>query len=371
MSRGGERARRRKLFYALFALGFICGICYCLVRGISRQREEVGIGVVTTALFERAVAGCIEKEYMRSASVLGTSMKVLVHCKDRKVAEEAIDAAIKRVVEIEEKMSRFKTGSELYRLNRDAAVRAVRVSDELFSVIKRSLDFCRLSGGALDITVVPLLKVYRDAERRGRPPSSEEIEKALRKVGWRKVIVDEREKTVKFAVDGMALDLGATAKGYAVDSAVEVLKSHGIEHALVEIGGEVYVYGGQANGDGWTVGIVDPRRRRRYLRVVVMREGAVATSGNYERFYEIGKEKFSHIVDPRNGRTADAAVSVSVIADDTFSADSLATAVSVLGPEDGIKLINSIEDTEVLILWKDRDGERLVESKGFARFIKQ
>jgi len=368
-----RRVSRGKLLCGLFIVGFLCGLCYSVIRGLSPSEEESSdeIGLVVTPLYERALAGCKEKEFTRSASLLGTSMKVLVHTESREKAKESIEAVIRRVQEIERKMSRFNPESELFRLNRTAAKEPFRVSEELFSVIKRSLEFCRLSGGALDITVVPLLNLYKESEKSGTPPTKERITETLKKVGWRKVELDEKEKTVRFGVAGMALDLGATAKGYAVDVALRTLKEHGIEHALVEIGGEVGVYGGQADGSDWTVGIVDPRRSRKYLRIVTMKDGAVATSGNYERYYKVAGKKFSHIIDPRSGEAANAAVSVSLIAKDSFTADALATALSVLGPEDGLALIERLEGVDALILWKDEDGERIVESDGFSEHIKR
>ncbi|MCX7702908.1 MAG: FAD:protein FMN transferase [Planctomycetota bacterium] len=368
---GRERTVRRRLLYALFALGFVCGVSYSLLRNVfdaeTQERSEV---TVTTHLFERNLVGCEEKEYVRYASVLGTSMKVIVHCKSREIAWAATEAAVKRVVDIERKMSRFLPESELYNLNRSAYNAPFVTSEELFEVIRRSLEFCEASGGALDITVVPLLEVYKNAAQKGVSPTKEDKEAALKRVGWQRVVLDIAKKSVRFAVEGMALDLGATAKGYAVDCALKVIEGYGIKNALVEIGGEVRVCGGQANGREWLIGITDPRKSHEYLRKVGFKEGAIATSGNYERYYEVGGRRFSHIVDPRTGESCDYAVSVSVIAADCFTADSLATAVSVLGPEEGLAFVKRFPGVEVFILWKDERGERFVESEGFAGYMR-
>jgi len=369
--RSGFGIGRKRLLGALFALGFVCGISYCIIRDlfISDRGGEVE-AIVTTSLSEKPLKGCEEKEYIRYADVMSTAMKVIVHSKSRELAAKVTEAAIRRVAEIEKKMSRFAPDSELYRLNQSAYKEPFVASEELFTVIERSLEFCRVSDGALDITVVPLIDVYKKAALRGTPPMEGEIKDALKRIGWQKVLLDKERRSVKFAVEGMALDLGATAKGYAVDCALEVIKSLGIKHALVEIGGEVSVCGAQADGKEWPIGIVDPRTSHRYLRRLGIKDGAIATSGNYRRYYKIGERQFSHIVNPRTGETSDSAVSVSVIAGDCFSADALATAVSVLGPEQGLALIKKFAGVQALILWKDESGEKTFETDGFAEYAR-
>ncbi len=366
--RDGYRLRWRLTAW-IFAAGFACGLAYLVMRDVVLRpagSEEAELVPGKTILFARGACGGTTR-YVRKAAVLGTYMTVQVHTRSRTLAGEATAAAVEEVGRLEKMMSRFDPESDLSRVNRRAGVAPVKAPDELLGVVERSLTWCRRTSGALDITCVPLLEAYKKAAAAGRAPDDEEISAALKRVDWRKVHVDRAASTIRFDGAGMSLDLGATAKGYAVEEAARVLKKYGIKHALVEIGGEVVVFGGRGDGKPWRVGIRDPRRRGRYLATVALVDGAVATSGNYERYIEAEGRRHSHIVDPRTGRTADAAVSVTVVASDCLDADALATAFSVMGPEKALDAAKRLDGVETLFLWREGGVERVMESEGFGR----
>ena len=354
---------------------FVAGVCVAalmvgmVVYAFMRMRRlgggAEGGGVLNVLSVRRLGGGWVQVE-RRVSGVMSTEARIVAQGRDEQLLCEATYEAVRQLLDLQKRLSRFDADSELSRLCARAHKEPVLVSEELSYLLERAVYWARRTDGALDITCVPLLEVYRRAAKEGREPTRDEIAQALRRLGWRKVVLDGRR--VRFG-EPLRLDLGALAKGFAAQKAVSVMRKRGVQHCLVEVGGEVFVWGGRWDGSSWRVGIKDPRRRGAFLAVVALKEGAVATSGNYERYFATAKGRHSHIVDPRTGETADAAVSVTVITKDGTDADALATAISVLGPKEGLALIERLKSeglwVDALILWRDKRGERLVRSSGF------
>jgi thiamine biosynthesis lipoprotein len=228
-----------------------------------------------------------------------------------------------------------------------------------------------MTEGALDITVRPLVETYRLAVSEKRKPTEAEVKAALAKVNYRHVSVSEDGRTVTVASDGMALDLSATAKGYAADEAAKVLQKNGIKHAFVEAGGDIRFVGPRVDGGPWTAGVQDPRGKQGdYTVVLELSEGAVCTSGNYAQGYWLGKERVSHIVDPRTGKPCDSNPSVTVFAPDALTADALATALSVSGKK-GLALVEKLEGVEALVMSIENDALIEHRSTGFEQLVKK
>jgi len=334
----------------------------------------------TAFLMLLAAAGCAKnrasapgelKRFETTRRMMGTFVTITLWAPSHQKAREAGDAAFARIARVDSLMSTYRPDSELSQVNRRAGSEAVSISDETLEVLTLSVKYSKLSGGAFDISVAPLMKLWKAAEHNGAVPDQAAIEDALALVGYENIALDPTARTVRFAKPSMKIDLGGIAKGYSVDLAVAELRKHGITAALVNAGGDIATIGRPPTARAWRVGIRKPgRRNERLPEVVHLTTGAVATSGDYERFVEIGGKRFSHIKDPRTGMPVENICSVTVIAPDATAADALATACSVLGPEEGLKLAARLHDVEVMYIVAGDDAPKVIKSNGFDQYLK-
>jgi thiamine biosynthesis lipoprotein len=308
--------------------------------------------------------------------VMGTFSRVVVIARSQRAAQRCIQAAFDAQERIETLMSYHRPDSELNRLNRSAAGKPIPVNPMTFEVLHKAIEFSRLSDGAFDVTVGPLVDLWRMAGEANEPPTQDALAGARRKVGYDKLILDEKSMTVQFAVEGMRLDLGGIAKGYAIDTSVEAMKRKGALGGMVDIGGDVRCFGRPPQGqEHWRVGLQDPNVApddagpAKPLLVLHMTDGAVTTSGDYRRFTRVGGENQSHIMDTQTGRGANRLASVTVIAPDATTADALATAVSVLGQEDGLTLIERLPQVEAILIPGGKDAAPIFTT-GAAAYVK-
>jgi FAD:protein FMN transferase len=248
----------------------------------------------------------------------------------------ALEAALDEVDRIDRLMSHYKPESPLSRLNREAAPGPVRVEPELFAFLAECLRYSRESDGAFDVTVGPLMKAWGFFRGEGRLPKDEEIADVRARVGYRHVILDQTNRTVRFARPGVELDLGGIGKGYAVDRAVGVLRAGGVSAALVSSGGSTtYGMGAPPGERGWTVSVADPLRTSRTAMTVLLRDQALSVSGSYEKSFEVDGVRYSHIMDPRTGRPVQGMLSVAVLAPTGTQGDALDNVLFVQGPARG------------------------------------
>jgi len=307
--------------------------------------------------------------------VMGTFSRALVLAPSERTAQQCAEAALNQQRRIEALMSYHMGDSELNKVNRQAFKEPVQVSPETFEVLERAKYFSELSDGAFDITIGALGDLWRRAGAADAPPTEAEIAQARSRVGHEKLLLDPNTHTVRFAVEGMKLDLGGIAKGYAIDQSVEVVKQRGALGGMIDIGGDVLCFGTPRQGkDGWVIGLQDPTvapddmATNKLLLKLKVTDAAVTTSGDYRRFIEIQGEKQSHIMDATSGKGANKLVSVTIIAPDATTADALATAVSVLGLEKGLALIERIPDTEAILIPNQQNPEP-VFSTGARAFV--
>ncbi|MHC4789125.1 MAG: FAD:protein FMN transferase [Planctomycetota bacterium] len=240
-------------------------------------------------------------------------------------------------------------------------------SEHTLRVLRKSVAMYELSGGAFDVTYAPLRSLWRRAQREGRMPDRAALERALVAVGSGKLVFEDGG--VQFAVEGMEVDLGGIAKGYAIDLAAEALRQAGARAGIVDIGGDLRLFGLPEPGGRWRISVRRPPGVERDW-VLAVGPCAVATSGEYARGFRIGDRWLSHIVDPRTGRSVERMLSATVVAADAMSADALATAVSVLGEEEGGALVDSLPGVECMIMIGRPDGGvRTQMSAGFAELV--
>ena len=308
---------------------------------------------------------------MTASHVMGTEVSITVAAPNREKAEKAAGMAYDRMAEVERLMTIFREDSEVSVANRKAASEPVALSPMTYECVERALHFGEVTGGAFDITVRPLIALWRAAAEADKLPSEEEIAEALARTAYGKVRVDAATQTVRFSEEGVSIDLGGIAKGYAVDRAYEAIAEAGHPNALVDIGGDLYA-GGLRDGRPWRVGIQDPRTGPhdppKTVLVIEVSDRAVATSGNYRRFGVIEGQPVSHIKDPRTGQPVEAVPSVTIVAPDCVTADALATGVSVMGLDEGLELVNALPGVEALLITIE-DGELVFHrSSGFAAY---
>lgn len=281
--------------------------------------------------------------------------------------EQAIQAAFDEIERIESLMSRHIPDSDISRINEAAGGEPVKVSEETFYVIEKALECASLTEGAFDITIGPLMDVWNFGLPDPAVPDTEEIEQACSLIGWELLELDSENRTVRLPIQGMSIDLGGVAKGYAACEGARVLREHGVSHALIDAGGNIVTVGSRPDGKPWQIGIRDPRGESiedtigPTLSVV---NQAVATSGDYERFFIHDGKRYHHILNPETGMPVETVRSVTVIAEDSLYADMLSTAVFVLGPDEGVRFIETQDGVSAMIV---TDDGSMVSSKGFPR----
>jgi thiamine biosynthesis lipoprotein len=302
---------------------------------------------------------------------MGTTFRIVLYAEDEKTAKAAADAAFKRIAELDGIMSDYKSTSELMQLCKKAGGEPVPVSDDLFQVLTRALEISRLTEGAFDITVGPVVRLWRLARRTMMMPNADDLNRARALVGYEKVHLDAKNKTVRLTTKGILLDLGGIAKGYAARAALEVLRQHGIRHALVAGGGDIVVGDAPPGAPGWRIGIApldNPNSKpQRHLSLT---NAAVSTSGDAEQYVEIGGKRYSHILDPKTGLGLTTRMSVTVIATDGKTSDGLATGMCVLGPQRGLPVIEKIDGAAAMfVIGGEGDkGPTVHLSKRFLQF---
>ncbi|HEX6572865.1 MAG TPA: FAD:protein FMN transferase [Steroidobacteraceae bacterium] len=288
----------------------------------------------------------------RDEAIMGTAIRVELWCENAAQGQLAIDAVMAEMHRIDRTMSPHRPDSELSRINAVAHREPVALSSEMFLLLVQAQRFAQLSGGAFDITYASVGCLYD--YRAGVAPDDATLARARAVVGWRGLELDARTRSVRFARDGMRIDLGGFAKGHAVDNAAEILVHHGITHAHVAAGGDSRVIGDK-RGRPWTIGVRDPRRAGELVALLPLVDTAISTSGDYERFFEQDGVRHHHIVDPASGRSPDGVRSVTVLAADGLTCEAMSKTVFVLGAERGLELVETLEGVDAIVV--DAHGE--------------
>jgi thiamine biosynthesis lipoprotein len=284
---------------------------------------------------------------------MGTVIEITLMVDDGEQANKAALQAFQEVKRIEQLMSPKIESGDVFRINQSSGKEWVKVSKETLEVIKKAREISELTEGGFDITVGPLTELWRKAREKKIPPSAEEVKEKLGLVNFKNIEVDKGGK-VFLKKKGMAIDLGGIAKGYAVDRAFDVLRSLGHKNLIVNAGGDLRV-GGRKNNEPWSIGIQNPRESKKILAKISVSNMAVATSGDYEKFFIYQGKRYHHIFNPKDGYPTEECQSVTIVCKNTMTADALATAVFVLGPEKGYALCQKLNGVQCLIV--DREGK--------------
>ena len=280
---------------------------------------------------------------------MGTFVSMTLIHSSRDRAEEAMDLAFDEIYRLTGLMNRFDEATAVAQLNSEGFLKDV--PPEVIAVVTSALDYCRLSRGTFDISVKPVVDLLKEkfAAKEKWPPAETQLREVLDLVGSDKI--ELRGRTLRFKKAGMGITLDGIAKGYIVDRASQLLASHQIKNHLINAGGDIRTMGSRRDTKPWTVAIQDPHKKRKYPDIIHMTDGAIATSGNYEIYFD--REKmFHHIVDPGKGLSPGLNASVSVLSDTTMDADALSTSVFVMNPLQGTRFIDSLPVRECLIIIK-------------------
>ncbi|MBD3676579.1 MAG: FAD:protein FMN transferase [Planctomycetaceae bacterium] len=303
---------------------------------------------------------------------MGVPFRLVVYATDQRAANKALDAAFKRISDLNDIYSDYDPNSELSRLSRSSGTgEKVSISHELFDILRISERISRQSQGAFDVTVGPYVRLWRRARRQKQLPDTERMAEAKAAVGYQYIRMDAKQQSVELLRENMRLDLGGIAKGYAADEAMRVLREHGIESALIDASGDLLLSDPPPGESSWTIGIAALKSPEgeptEYLKVANL---AVATSGDAYRYVEIDGTRYSHIVDPQTGKGLTTQSSVTVVAPTATLADAWASAVSVLGPGRGLRVLAARDKISALITTRQENQTRTVRSCDFPKTVK-
>ena len=302
-----------------------------------------------------AVPISAQQSFHRSLKLMGSGFQITVVVKDSMEANRVIDLAISEISRIEKLISSWDPNSETSEINMNAGIKGVKVSAELYDLIERAIGLSGLTDGAFDISYASMDKIWKFDGSMKKMPSKEEIKSSVSKVGFQKIILDSRNKSVFLKDKGMKIGFGAIGKGYAADQAKALLLKNNVQAGIINASGDMNTWGRQPNGNEWTVAITNPLNKTKAAAVVPISNGAVVTSGNYEKFVQFNGIRYAHIIDPRTGYPATGILSVTVFAPKAELADALATSVFVMGIETGINRINQLPKVECVII--DKEGK--------------
>lgn len=283
---------------------------------------------------------------------MGTVVQIKIY---EPVDEYIFDKAFTIIENIENRMSLNISESEISLINKSAGLSPVHVSDDTYEVIEKAVYYGNISKGSFDITIGPLASLWNIGKENARLPEQSEIDAALSHVDYSKISLNPDEHTVFLENSGMMLDLGGIAKGYAADALSEMFNQEGIEHAIINLGGNIYAHGPKPDGENWRIGIQNPEAERNdYIGVASVKNKSVVTSGIYERYFESGGTSYHHILSPFDGYPFENNLSaVSIIAGKSIDADALSTTAFALGLESGLDLLESLPDVEGIFISRD------------------
>jgi thiamine biosynthesis lipoprotein len=326
-----------------------------------RQVPAVGAAMLIITLI-----GCqsgTDKLYKESKIVMGTVVEITVAHRSEDQARVAIREAMAEFQRIDDLMSSYKPDSVVSRVNLAGSTVKVPVGEEVFQILQDAVDISAASGGAFDATIWPVSKIW-DFNDGGVIPERDKMAIKLELVGYRNLEFDNSMHSVGFAIDGMGLDLGAIAKGWAVDRAMEKIMARGIRNAIIDAGGDLKVIGTRPGKNFWRIGVQHPRDPGVLLMTFELRDTAIVTSGDYERFFMAGGVRYHHILDPATGQPARGCQSVTVLAPTAAEADACATAAFVLGPSKGLAFLRSRPGVRGVVV--GADGELLWTDEALA-----
>ncbi|MEJ8804293.1 FAD:protein FMN transferase [Pontibacter sp. H249] len=290
------------------------------------------------------------KAHKKVLLLMGTRFELVAVSDNEQQATNAIDAGVEEIKRIEALISEWQPTSQTSAINRAAGSMPVQVDQELYDLIYRSIKISKLTGGAFDISFAAAYKIWKFDGSMKQMPSPEQVAASIAHIGFENIVLDPRNRSIFLKDPEMKIGFGAIGKGYAANKARDVMRKKGVKAGVVNAAGDMITWGNQPDGQPWFVGIADPAEQDKVFSWLTANETSVVTSGDYEKYAEINGKRYAHIIDPRTGYPASGLKSVTIICPDAELADALATAVFVLGPEEGLDLVNQLKGVECLMI---------------------
>ncbi|TLF44670.1 FAD:protein FMN transferase [Maribacter aurantiacus] len=291
-----------------------------------------------------------QQNFQRTLKMMGSRFDITVVATDSVTASGYIDLAVAEISRIEKLISSWDPNSQTSEINRNAGIKPVQVDAELFELIQRAIRISKLTDGAFDISYASMDRIWKFDGSMKVMPSEADIAASVSKVGFQNIVLDPDESTVFLKLEGMKIGFGAIGKGYAADKAKQLLMDAGVPAGIINASGDMNTWGKQANGEYWKVAITNPMDKNKVSALLPIIDGAVVTSGDYERYVNFNGKRYAHIIDPRTGYPATGIISVTVFAPKAELADALATSVFVMGTEIGLDRINQLPKVECIII---------------------
>lgn len=289
----------------------------------------------------------------RKLMLMGSRYDIYVVAANSTQGNLYIDDAVAEVSRIEKIISSWDPASQTSQINKNAGIKPVKVSDELFGLIERCIQISKLTEGAFDISYASIDKIWKFDGSMKSMPSPEAIKQSVKKIGYQKIVLNKAKHTVFLKEKGMKIGFGAIGKGYSADKAKALLLKEGVTAGIINASGDMNTWGKQPNGKDWTVAITNPFDKSKAFGVLPITNGAVVTSGTYEKYVIFNKVRYSHIINPKTGYPVSDVVSVTLFAKSAELADALSTGVFVLGKDVGIDLVNQLPDVECIFVTSD------------------
>lgn len=296
----------------------------------------------------------------RTVKLMGSRFDITVVAQDSIIANAHIDVAIEEIARIEKLISSWDENSQTSEINRNAGIKPVKVKAELFQLIERAIGLSKLTDGAFDISYASMDRIWKFDNSMKEMPSVEAIKSSVSKVGFTNIELDKLNSTVFLKTKGMKIGFGAIGKGYAADKTKDLLISRGVIAGIINASGDMNTWGKQPDGSNWEVAITNPLNKNKVFALLPIANGAVVTSGNYEKYVNFNGKRYTHIIDPRTGYPSSGIISVTVFAPKAELADALSTSVFVMGKEVGLDRINQLPKIECIII--DEEGN-IIKSK--------
>lgn len=316
--------------------------------------------------FGFATHGQVLKE--RAVTLMGSRFDITIVAKDAPTADRHIDSVIAEITRIENLISDWKAGTEVDQINKNAGIKTVKVSAEVFKLVKRALYFSEITNGAFDISYAAMDKIWKfDGSMKGMP-SAEEIKNSVAKVGYKNIELDSLASTVFLKLPGMKIGFGATGKGYAADKGRALMESMGVDAGIVNASGDLSTWGKPSKGKAWNVGLTNPFDENENISILALKREAVTTSGSYEKYVEFNGTRYAHIINPVTGYPATGLISATVIGPSAEIANGLSTSIMVLGKEKGMALMKQFPSYQCILI---TDGGEVLKSDNFKGKLKK
>ncbi len=303
----------------------------------------------------------------RDTVLMGSKFDITIVADDSIAAVKNINLVIDEIVRIEELISEWKPSSQVSEINRNAGIKPVKVDKELFDLTKRALFFSEITNGAFDISIAAMDKIWRFDDSMQELPSQETLLKAIEKVGYQNIELNEIESSIFLKLPGMKIGFGATGKGYAADRGKHIMQQLQVKSGIVNASGDMAIWGVQPNNKPWRIGIANPFNPYKSLQILGVNNAAITTSGDYQKYVEFNDKRYSHIINPKTGMPASGLISVTVIGENAETANGLSTSIMVLGYKKGLELLKNYPNYACLILTEKGTTKK---SKNFNKILK-